>query len=113
MMSLLRKYLIAGLLVWLPVAATVIIIKLVIDLLDKTLLLLPYEWRPETLLGFSVPGFGLLLGLSLLIITGVLAANFFGRKLVNLMGIDTRTHTAGQEYLYQCETGLHHLTGNR
>ena len=84
MMSLLRKYLIAGLLVWLPVAATVIIIKLVIDLLDKTLLLLPYEWRPETLLGFSVPGFGLLLGLSLLIITGVLAANFFGRKLVNL-----------------------------
>ncbi len=82
MMRLLRKYLIAGLLVWLPLAATVIIIKLVIDLLDKTLLLLPPEWQPEHLLGFSVPGFGVLLSISLLIITGILAANLFGRRLV-------------------------------
>lgn len=84
MMRLLRKYLIAGLLVWLPLAATVIIIKLVIDLLDKTLLLLPPEWRPEQLLGFSIPGFGVLLSLILLIITGILAANLFGRSLLKI-----------------------------
>lgn len=82
MMRLLRKYLIAGLLVWLPLAATVIIIKLVIDLLDKTLLLLPPEWRPEQLLGFSIPGFGVILSITLLIITGILAANLFGRSLL-------------------------------
>ncbi len=84
MMRLLRKYLIAGLLVWLPLAATVIIVKLVIDLLDKTLLLLPPDWQPEHLLGFSVPGFGVLLAITLLIVTGILAANLFGRSLLNL-----------------------------
>lgn len=81
-MALLRKYFIAGLLVWLPLAATVLVIKLVIDLLDTTLLLLPPEWRPEALLGFSIPGFGVVLAVTLLIITGMLAANFFGRAIV-------------------------------
>ena len=81
-MRLLRKYLIAGLLVWLHLAATVVVIKLLIDLLDKTILLFPPEWRPETLFGFSIPGFGILVGVSILILTGVFAANLFGRKLV-------------------------------
>ena len=52
-MATLRKYLIAGLLVWLPFAATVMIIKLVIDLLDKTMLLLPPDWQPATLLALN------------------------------------------------------------
>ncbi len=81
-MSTLRKYIIAGLLVWLPFAATVVIIKLVIDLLDKTILLLPYEWQPATVLGFSVPGFGIILAIAILLLTGMLAANLFGRRLV-------------------------------
>jgi len=82
MMMLLRKYLIAGLLVWLPLAATVVIIKLVIDLLDKTILLLPLEYRPESLFGFSIPGFGLVLAIAVLILTGMLAANLLGKQLV-------------------------------
>jgi len=80
---LLRKYLIAGLLVWLPLAATVVVIKLLIDLLDKTILLFPPEWQPETLFGFSIPGFGIIVGVLILILTGVFAANLFGRKLVD------------------------------
>jgi uncharacterized membrane protein len=84
MMAALRKYLIAGLLVWLPLAATVVIIKLVIDLLDKTILLLPLDYRPESLFGFSIPGFGLILAIGVLILTGVLAANLLGRQLVAL-----------------------------
>ena len=83
-MGTLRKYIIAGLLVWLPLAATVAIIKLVIDLLDKTILLLPPEWQPATVLGFSIPGFGVVLAISVLLITGMLAANLFGRRLVSL-----------------------------
>jgi uncharacterized membrane protein len=82
-MGTLRKYIIAGLLVWLPLAATVVIIKLVVDLLDKTILLLPPEWQPETVLGFSIPGFGVVLAISILLITGMLAANLFGRRLVS------------------------------
>jgi uncharacterized membrane protein len=83
-MATLRKYLIAGVLVWLPLMATVAIFKLVVDLLDKTLLLLPARFQPQALFGFSVPGFGVLLAAVVLIITGMLAANLLGRKLVSL-----------------------------
>lgn len=81
-MATLRKYLIAGLLVWLPLAATYFIIRLVLELLDRTILLLPPEYRPESLFGFSIPGLGLILALAVLFLTGVLAANFLGKRLV-------------------------------
>jgi len=81
-MRLLRKYLIAGLLVWLPLAATVVVIKLLIELLNKTILLFPPELQPETLFGISIPGFGIIIGILILVLTGVFAANLFGRKLV-------------------------------
>ncbi len=80
----LRRYIIAGLLVWLPLAATIAIIKLVIDLLDGTLLLLPPEYRPEALFGMAIPGLGLILALGVLALTGMLAANLLGRRLVAL-----------------------------
>ena len=83
-MAALKKYIIAGLLVWLPFAATVVIVKLVIDLLDKTILLLPPEWHPVALLGFSIPGFGIILALAILLLTGMLAANLFGRRFVEI-----------------------------
>ena len=83
-MAALKKYIIAGLLVWLPFAATVVIVKLVIDLLDKTILLLPPEWHPVALLGFSIPGFGIILALSILLLTRMLAANLFGRRFVEI-----------------------------
>ncbi len=83
-MAALKKYIIAGLLVWLPFAATVVIVKLLIDLLDKTMLLLPPEWHPVALVGFSIPGFGIILALSILLLTGMLAANLFGRRFVEI-----------------------------
>ncbi len=82
MMATLRKYLIAGLLVWLPLAATYFIIRLLIELLDKTILLLPLEWQPQQLLGFAIPGMGFVFAFLVLLTTGMLAANLFGRKLV-------------------------------
>ena len=81
-MATFRKYLIAGLLVWLPLAATAFIIKLVINLLDKIILFLPLQYRPESLFGFSIPGFGLALAIGVLLLTGMLAANLLGRELV-------------------------------
>ena len=83
-MSALKKYIIAGLLVWLPFAATIVIVKLLIDLMDKTILLLPPEWQPANVLGFSIPGFGLVLAISVFLLTGVLAANLFGRRFVEM-----------------------------
>lgn len=84
MIAALRKYLIAGLLVWIPLAATVLIVKLVIDLMDRILLLFPDRLHPENLWGFAVPGIGLVLALAILILTGALVANLVGRTLVDL-----------------------------
>ena len=79
-----RKYIIAGLLVWLPLLITVAIIKFVVDILDRTILLLPPDYRPEALLGFSIPGFGIVLAVAILVITGMFAANLLGRRLVSV-----------------------------
>jgi uncharacterized membrane protein len=79
----LRRYLMAGLLVWLPIGATVLVFSVLIDLIDRLLLLLPPGLRPEALLGFRIPGLGVLLAALILLTTGVLAANLFGRRLVS------------------------------
>ncbi|AHE97396.1 DUF502 domain-containing protein [Thioalkalivibrio paradoxus] len=84
MLSHLRRYLIAGLLVWVPLIVTGLIIKFLVDALDFTILLLPASWRPEAILGFSVPGTGVVVAIVIVFVTGVVAANIVGRKLVEL-----------------------------
>lgn len=79
---ILRRYLIAGLLVWLPIVATVLVVRFLLGLMDQTLLLLPRSLRPEALFGVSIPGFGALLALLLLLATGLLVTNIIGRSLV-------------------------------
>lgn len=83
-MGTFKKYLIAGILVWLPLGVTVLVVKLFVDLMDRTLLLIPIQYRPETLLGFSVPGFGVILSVIIILVTGMIAANLLGGKLVSL-----------------------------
>lgn len=77
-----RRYLVAGLLVWLPVGVTVLVFKVLLDLMDRVLLLVPQAYRPETLLGFRIPGLGAVLALVVLFATGMLVANLLGRQLV-------------------------------
>jgi uncharacterized membrane protein len=78
----LRRYLVAGLLVWLPVGVTVLVFKVLLDLMDQLLFLVPIAYRPEALLGFRIPGLGAVLALVVLFATGVLGANLLGRRLV-------------------------------
>lgn len=78
-----RKWLLAGLLVIVPIAITVWVLEWVISTLDKTLLILPASWHPDQLIGFHIPGFGVLLALAILLVLGATASNFFGNKLVN------------------------------
>lgn len=78
----LRKYLLAGLLVWLPLGVTVLVVKALIDLMDRVLVFIPSKYHPEALLGFHIPGLGVLLSLLVLFVTGIIAANLFGRRLV-------------------------------
>ncbi|HZF31610.1 MAG TPA: DUF502 domain-containing protein [Gammaproteobacteria bacterium] len=78
----LRRYLVAGLLVWLPVGVTILVFKVLLDLMDRLLFLIPAAYRPETVLGFRIPGLGALLAVIVLFATGVLGANLLGRRLV-------------------------------
>ncbi len=83
MLAHLRRYFIAGVLVWVPLAITAVVIKLLVDLMDRSLLLLPPAWRPEALIGIHIPGLGVVLAILLVMLTGVIAANLLGRKLVS------------------------------
>lgn len=83
-MSYFKRYFIAGLLVWLPLGVTIVVIKFLVDLFDRSLLILPPHYRPEALLGMDVPGFGVLLSFTLILLTGMIVANFLGSKLVKI-----------------------------
>ena len=77
-----RRYLIAGLLVWLPIIATVLVVRFILGLVDQTLLLLPRSLQPEALLGVHIPGLGAVLAVLVLLATGLLVTNIVGRSLV-------------------------------
>lgn len=79
---LFKKYFVTGLLIWLPLAITLWVLDIILTTLDRTLLLLPPAWRPDALLGFHLPGFGLILALVIVLVTGVFAANIIGARLV-------------------------------
>ena len=83
-MGNLRRYLIAGLLVWLPIVVTVLILKFLIDVVDQSLLLLPEMVQPETLIGFRIPGLGFLLSGVVLLLTGMVVTNLLGSSMVRL-----------------------------
>jgi uncharacterized membrane protein len=81
-MAALRKWLLAGLLVIVPVAITLWVLQWIIGTLDQTLLILPESWRPDRLIGYHIPGFGVLLTLGILLTVGAVTSNFLGKKLV-------------------------------
>jgi uncharacterized membrane protein len=79
-----KKYFITGLLIWIPLVITIWVLKLVVDVLDQSLLLLPVGWQTENWLGIHIPGLGTLLTLLIIFVTGVFATNFFGAQLIEL-----------------------------
>lgn len=80
----LRNYLLAGLLITVPLGVTIFSLRFIIRMADQTLMLLPERIRPETYLPFSVPGLGIILSFALLLSIGFFARNYFGQRLVNL-----------------------------
>ena len=79
-----KKYLITGLLIWIPLVITLWVLKLVVDVLDQSLLLLPVAWQTKNWLGVHIPGLGAILTVFIVFVTGVFATNFFGAQLVEL-----------------------------
>ena len=79
-----KRYLITGLLVLVPLVITLWVLHLLISTLDQSLLLLPDSLRPERLIGVKIPGLGVVLTLGVVLLTGILARNFIGERLLLL-----------------------------
>jgi uncharacterized membrane protein len=77
-----KRYLLAGLLIWVPVGITAWVINTLVVTMDRTLTLLPPQWQPVNLLGVHVPGLGVILTIVVVLGTGALAANLIGQKVV-------------------------------
>jgi len=80
--QLIKRYFITGLLIWVPLVITGWVLSLIVSTLDQSLRLLPASIHPQTLVGFAIPGAGAVLTLVMILLTGLLAANFIGQKLV-------------------------------
>ena len=81
-MKKLRTIIVAGLLVWIPLGLTIFVIKLLIDLLGQTYLLIPPALRPENLIGIEIPGIGVIVAIIVVLLTGLITANYFGNRIV-------------------------------
>jgi len=85
-----RRYLVAGLLVWIPLGATLILVKFAVGQMDRSISLLPHKYQPGVMLQnwlgtenpVEIPGFGVILIVIVVLLTGVLVANFVGRAFV-------------------------------
>jgi len=77
-----KRYLVAGLLVWVPLGITIWVLHSLVTTLDQTLLLVPEGARPEALVGYHIPGLGVVLSFAVLLLTGIVAANFLGQRLI-------------------------------
>ena len=86
----LRRYLVAGLLVWIPLGVTLLLIGFAVRQMDKALALIPEQYQPSALLQqlfgtenpVHIPGFGVILIIVVVLLTGVFVANFIGRYVV-------------------------------
>ena len=79
-----KKYLLTGLLVWVPIGITLWVLDLTIGTMDQILNLLPDRWQPEKILGHHIPGLGVVLTVAIVLVTGLLVRNVFGQKLLAL-----------------------------
>lgn len=81
-MSKLRKWLLAGLLVLVPVIITLWVLNWVVSTLDMTLGILPKVWHPDNLLGFHIPGLGVIFAVLVVLAIGALTSNIIGNQLL-------------------------------
>ncbi len=82
-MKRLRNYFISGLLFWIPLALSVLVIKFFLEVVNN---LVPTRSLPESLLNLdtNIPGSGIALVVLIILITGALVTNILGRKIVEL-----------------------------
>lgn len=82
-MKNLRNYFISGLLFWIPLGLSVVVIKFFLELVND---IVPAQYLPESLFNLerAIPGSGIVWVLLIIIVTGILVNNFIGRKIIEL-----------------------------
>ena len=83
-MGRVRRYLTAGLLVWVPLGVTFLVIESLVDFADRLLQVLPEEVQPDHWLGHDIPGLGVVLVFITVLVTGMVAANLLGQRLLGV-----------------------------
>jgi len=84
MKTVIRRYMLTGVLALLPVLLTGWALLTLVKVTDKALGLIPPSYRPEEFIGFAIPGLGLVLSILVVFVIGALVANVLGRKLLSL-----------------------------
>ncbi|TLS76931.1 DUF502 domain-containing protein [Mariprofundus erugo] len=84
-MSLLRRYLLAGVVAMMPLLVVVALVNWLLEVSDKALALLPEAYQPELLLGVTIPGAGIVLALLTILLVGAMTSHFAGRHLMHLI----------------------------
>ena len=81
-LAFMKRYFVTGLLIWVPLGITIWALTLIISTLDQSLLLLPAHWRPEAWLGMKIPGLGVILMITVILLSGLIFANVLGQRLL-------------------------------
>jgi uncharacterized membrane protein len=80
----LRRYFLSGLLVWIPIWVTIVVLRFIFNLLDGSLAYVPAKYQPSNLFGVNIPGLGVVFTIIVILVTGLIAANFLGKRIVHL-----------------------------
>ena len=83
-----KKYMLMGVLVWLPIIVTIWAIGYIIDIADHLITILPARLQPQAIFGFKIPGLGILIAMVVVFLTGLMTANMLGH-LGCIMGANT------------------------
>lgn len=82
-----KKNIFTGLIVLIPLVLTLWVIYSLAHFLDQVVLFLPYEYQPNQLVGFNIPGVGVILTITSIFLVGLIANNFFGKRFISLYEI--------------------------
>jgi uncharacterized membrane protein len=82
--SPIKRWFFTGLILLVPIMVTIYLFLSIAQTMDGLIGLIPAAWQPDHLLGFHIPGLGILFTLAIVLLTGMLGASFVGRWLVGI-----------------------------
>ena len=93
-----KKNILTGLLVLIPIVLTLWVLVTLTQFLDQVLLFLPKEVQPDVFFGGAIPGYGVIVTLIVVFLTGVISNNFFGKKHTKKTKLQISKTKTGQKY---------------